>query len=306
MSDSERREELSRRSFLANLAGLGMGGAWLAGCAGGGTAAPTPAGQAATVLPLSQRIGVQLYTVRDRMGSDFESTLEQVAAIGYDDVEFAGYYDRTPQQVRALLDRLNLRAPSSHIALEQFRSDLDGVLASAKQIGHEWVTVPFLPPAERGDLEKWRSLAAEFNRYAAAAKQQGLNFAYHNHDFEFAGVRGGQTGYDVLLEDTDPDLVDFELDIYWATFAGRDAVEIFNRAPGRFKLWHVKDLAGTGAERGMAPVGKGQIDWKRIFDNAELAGLRYPFVEHDSAASYPGGSVESIRTSFQYLEQLLA
>jgi sugar phosphate isomerase/epimerase len=166
------------------------------------------------------------------------------------------------------------------------------------------VTVPFLPEAERGDLDKWRSLAAEFNRYAAAAKQQGLNFAYHNHNFEFEGVRGGQTGYDVLLAETDPDLVDFELDIYWATFAGRDPVEIFNRAPGRFPLWHVKDMVSTGTD--MAPVGKGKIDWKRAFASAELAGLRYPFVEHDSAATYPGGSLESIRISYDYLKQLLA
>lgn len=288
----------TRREFLGTLGRVALGAAAL-GCARGSAFAQ---GSGSSGIP----VGLQLYTVRSLMARDFEGTLAQVAGIGYREVEFAGYFGHTPAQVRAALARYGLTSPSTHIALPADDEAWKRTLGEANAIGHEWVTIAWLDAPLRRTPADWVRIADRFNHLGALARRAGLRFAYHNHDFEFAGVRGGQTGYDVLLAETDPDLVDFELDIYWATFAGRDAVEIFNRAPGRFKLWHVKDLAGTGTERGMAPVGKGQIDWKRIFDNAELAGLHYPFVEHDSAASYPGGSVESIRISHDYLEQLLA
>jgi sugar phosphate isomerase/epimerase len=302
MSDAQKPGELTRRDFLRNLAGLGVGGTLLTACAGNSTAASA----AGSLLraPLSQRIGVQLYSVRDLMQQDFEGTIARVAEIGYNDVEFAGYFNRTPEQVRKILDQNNLKAPSSHLGLDLFRNDLKGTLEMAKVIGHEYVTVP--SGARGADLAAWRGVAAEFNRFGAAAREAGLKFAYHNHNFEFQGVAGGQTGYDILLNETDPELVFFEQDLYWTTFADRDPIELFNRAPHRFPMWHVKDLTTASGQKAMAPVGKGSIDWKKIFADAQLSGLQYPFVEHDTAAQYPGGSLASIQASYTYLKQLLS
>lgn len=302
MSEAPKPGDLNRRTFLKNLAGMSVGGTLLTACAANQSAAGAGALLRA---PLSQRIGLQLYTVRDQLQQDFEGTIARVAQIGYNDLEFAGYYNRTPQQVRQLLDRYKLTAPSSHIGLDQFRNNLQGTIDSAKVIGHEYLTVPSLN-VRGNDLETWRGIAAEFNRYGAAVKQAGMKFAYHNHNFEYQAVAGGQTGYDVLLRETDPALVYFEQDLYWTTFAGRDPIELFNRAPHRFPLWHVKDLTTSNGTKAMAPVGQGTIDWKALFAQAQLSGMEYFFVEHDTAAQYPGGSFASIQASYDYLKQLLS
>lgn len=264
-------------------------------------------------------IGVQLYTLRERMQQDFAGTLEQVAAIGYREVEFAGYFDRRPEQVRALLERLNLTAPSTHIGLDALRNDLDGQLETARTIGHRYVTVPAIMEAFTGTMtpDAWSRYAAEFNRIGAACRDKGLTLAYHNHHFEFVPAREGRTGFDVLLAETDPDLVVFELDLMWATLAGHDPVTLFERYPGRFVMWHVKDLksietARAAAGRGMegfrtilglmADVGAGEIDFARIFARAEQAGVRHLFVEHDA----PQDALASITNSFRHVQALLA
>jgi sugar phosphate isomerase/epimerase len=136
-------------------------------------------------------------------------------------------------------------------------------------------------------------------------RDAGLKLAYHNHAAEFAPLEG-TTGYDVLVKEVDPKLVDMELDIYWATFAEQNPVALFAKYPGRFALWHVKDLAVTDGKKGMTPVGKGTIDYKTIFSHAREAGMKYFFVEHDTAAQYPGGSLASAQASYEYLRQLLS
>jgi sugar phosphate isomerase/epimerase len=133
-----------------------------------------------------------------------------------------------------------------------------------------------------------------------------MRFAYHNHDFEFADLGGGRTGFDILLAGTDPALVQFELDLYWATRARRDPVALFAANPGRFPLCHVKDLRDPQGTQAMAPVGEGTIDFARVFARAPQAGLRHYFVEHDTAAEYPGGPLASLRASYGALRRLLA
>lgn len=282
------RGGVDRRTFLKGLAG----GAFLAsGCAAG-----AQAGQGR----LGERIGVQLYTVRDRLEKDFAGTMEQVAAVGYDEVEFAGYYDRTPEQVRVLLDRLDLTAPSVHLPLRTLRQSRDATLAAAQTIGHRWVIVPWLEESMRNEAG-YRQVAAELNRFGAAARERGIRAGYHNHEFEFQPLPGGRTGMDILLAETDPALVDFELDLFWTVHAGRDPVEIFARHPGRFPLWHVKDMADVRGEKRMTEVGTGEIPFARIFQHAGTSGLRHFFVEHDR----PADSLASIRTSYQNLKQIL-
>jgi sugar phosphate isomerase/epimerase len=311
---------LNRRSFLT-ITGAAAAG-FATGCRSG---APT-SGQATTPASVRlDRIGVQLYSVRDQMEKDFTGTLERVARIGYKEVEFAGYFGRPPQGVRALLDRLGLSAPSSHIGLELLQKDLNAQAQSARAIGHEYVTVPALMEPLMGRAvagDYWSRTAAEFNRVARALKEQGIGFAYHNHSFEFEPLADGRTGFDVLLAETDPALVKFELDLFWATFAGRDPVEMFSRHPGRYVMWHVKDMRGLaearreatatgsamqkmqGASKRLAAVGAGEIDFRRIFAQASTAGLRHFFVENDAAPDTPS-SLGDVETSFQNLKRLL-
>ena len=283
--------DVSRRTFFGTLAMAG-GGLLLNACStNGGIAGPT----------WTQTIGVQLYTVRDRLQADFEGTLGEVAAIGYREVETHDYFGRTPQQVREILDGLGLSSPAAHIPLARFRDDLAGVLADAAIVGHRYLVVPSLD----GDLRNpdgFRTVAAELNQYGAAARAEGIRVGYHNHDFEFAPLPGRGTGMEVLLAETDPDLVDFELDLYWVLKGGHDPLELFARHPGRFALWHVKDMADLAGSQRMADVGTGEVDFTAIFDRATEAGLRHFFVERDD----PSDSLASIRTSYTNLRQLLS
>ena len=244
-----------------------------------------------------EKVGLQLYTVRDKMKEDFEATLARVAEIGYKEVEFAGYFDHAPADVRAILDRHGLSAPSTHIALgemDAWKASLD----TAKAIGHDYVVVPWIPQEKRMTLDGWKNVADVFNRAAQMAHDTGLQFAYHNHDFEFPKM-DGQIPYDLLLQNTDPKLVQLEIDLYWITKAGQDPLSYFARWPGRVPLVHVKDSAG-GPEHKMADVGQGKIDWKRIFAKRDQAGIKHFFVEHDQ----PPQPFQDIAASYNYLKNL--
>lgn len=311
---------LSRRSFIA-IAGASAAGI-AAGCRRGAVVTSTTS----AITPSPDRIGVQLYSVRDQMEKDFAGTLERVAQIGFREVEFAGYFNRSPQEVRSIIDRLGLRAPSSHIGLDVLQKDLDGTIEAARTIGHEYITVPALMEPLMGRAippDYWQKTAAEFNRIAKATRAAGIGFAYHNHSFEFERLGDGRTGFDVLLAETDPSLVQFELDLFWATFAGQDPVAMFQRHPGRYVMWHVKDMRGMeearrqaaassgnalqkmqGAMSRLAAVGTGDIDFRRIFAAAKTAGLRHFFVEND-AAPMTRSSLGDIEVSFGNLRTIV-
>jgi sugar phosphate isomerase/epimerase len=299
VSEHDERKELNRRSFLFQLAAMTAGGSLLASCARAGVSA----GAATSSATSPNMIGLQLYTVRDQLQADFDGTLAKIAQIGYKNMEFAGYYNRTPEQVRATLDRLQLVSSSSHIGAPLLRQDAAGQIKAAKTIGQDYITIPSYNFGK--DLAGWRKGVAEFNQWGAMCRDAGLKLAYHNHNFEFAPLEG-TTGYEILQNEVDPKLVDFELDLYWARFADQDPLALFAKHPGRFAMWHVKDMVVTDDKKGMSPVGKGTIDFKAYFANAQQSGLKHFFVEHDSAAQYPGGSLASVEASYQYLHQLLA
>jgi sugar phosphate isomerase/epimerase len=262
-----------------------------------------------TLIPgstLRDRIGVQLYSVRDLLQRDFEGTIEQVARIGYKEVEFAGYYNRTPEQVRSLLDRLELRSPSSHIGANLLRQGMSAQIALAKTIGHRYITLPSYSVSRTGPpVDRWKAAAAEFNTWGAACRDAGLRLAYHNHSAEFQPIEGARSGMEVLLAETNPSLVDFQLDIFWAVAAGRDALQLFAEHRGRFTMWHVKDMLDPQGAKTMKPVGQGAIDFGRIFARAADSGMQHFFVEDDNAAAN-GGSLVSIQASFDHLSRLLA
>jgi sugar phosphate isomerase/epimerase len=252
-------------------------------------------------LPLGaaklDRIGLQLYTVRKEMEHDVEGTIAQVAAAGYSDVEFAGYFGKAPQEIRAMLDRHGLAAPSAHNALgtaDQWRATLD----AAHVIGHRYIVVPWIPAEQRRTLDDYKRIAHSLNEVAARARDAGIQLAYHNHDFEFAPI-DGRLPYDVLLAETDPKLVQLEIDLYWMTKGGQDPLAYFARWPGRVPMVHVKDSSGPPDHR-MMDVGAGTIDWKRILARREQAGIRHCFVEHDQ----PADAFASIRASCAYLKRL--
>ena len=276
---------ITRRTFVQAVAVAGVSA--LAPCA------PRTADRARRL----DRIGLQLYTVRDLMAKDVEGTLAAVAGAGYTEVEFAGYFGKSSADIRALLDRHGLTAPAVHagsIAPDDWAKSLD----AAGAIGHKYIVVPWIPEERRKTLDDWKRVAADFNRVAATAQAAGVQFAYHNHDFEFPLVEG-QVPYDVLLAETDPKLVQLEIDLYWITKGGQDPLAYFARWPGRVPLVHVKDSMGAPDHR-MVDVGSGTIDWKRIFARSQQAGIKHYFVEHDQ----PADPLASIKASCDYLKAL--
>ncbi len=240
-------------------------------------------------------IGIQLYTLRHLMQQDVARTLAAVAEIGYREVEFAGYFDHAPGRIRALLSAHGLRAPAAHVGLPELGDAWDRILDAAAEIGHRYVVTPWIPEAHR-TAEGYMRVADLFNRAGAAARARGLSFAYHNHDFEFVPL-GERLPFDLLLDETDPALVQFEMDLFWITKGGHDPLDYFARYPGRFPLVHVKDMAADGA---MVDVGQGRIDFAGIFRRAEQAGIRHYFVEHDN----PPDPLASARRSHAYLHRL--
>ena len=286
---SASREPMGRRRFLGV---LGIGGLGMAACAGGAGAAADSGGR-------MQRIGVQLYTVRDRMQADVAGTLRAVAALGYAEVETAGLFDVTPRQFREALDAAGLVSPAGHYAIEALREDADAIFATARTLGQRWIVVPWLDERER-TAEGYRRVAADLDRFGTAARGEGMRIAYHNHDFDFAPLAGGGTGFGILAAETDAELVDLELDLFWAVKGGQDPIDLFARHPGRIRLCHVKDMAGVRGAQEMVDVGRGEIDFARILAAGREAGLAHYFVEHDT----PADSLASLRTSLEHLRRL--
>jgi sugar phosphate isomerase/epimerase len=256
------------------------------------------------------KIGVQLYTVRDLMKEDFEGTIAKVAQIGYKEVEFAGYFGRTGQQVRAVLDKNGLTAPSTHVQYDELDDKFPSVIETSKTIGLKYIVCPWIPEELRKSPDIWKQAAAKFNHCGEQSKKAGMQFAYHNHWFEFLPT-DGKLPYDELLKDCDANLVKMELDLCWITAAGADPLKYFNAYPGRFPLVHVKDLktlpkvTSGGAQNygdtvDLTEVGSGVIDWKRTLAPSEKAGIKHYIVEHD----HPKKPLESIAGSYEYLNKL--
>lgn len=243
-------------------------------------------------------IGLQLYTVRTAMARDVEATLAEVAAVGYRTVEFAGYHGVTPARIRQLLQEHGLTAPSSHVPFTESAGDWERALAAAREAGHEYVTVPWLPESARSTPDAWRRTAEQLNRMAAAARAAGLCFAYHNHDFELTRL-GDVVALELLMAGTDPGLVEFQLDVYWAVRAGHDPIDWLRRYPGRVTMLHLKDSSGAPDHR-IVDVGAGTIDFPAILAQADVAGVRHSFVEHDR----PADAMASIRASHDYLSRM--
>ncbi|MGI4834536.1 MAG: sugar phosphate isomerase/epimerase family protein [Janthinobacterium lividum] len=262
-------------------------------------------------------IGLQLYTVRDAMAQDPSGTLAKVAQLGYNSVEGATYtgsqkfYGMTPPEFAKVLKQNGLIMPSSHYVLGEAMNNgqatqgtilhgWDQAVDDAAQAGVKYMVCAYLFDTERGNLDHYKQIADHLNKAGERCKKNGIQLCYHNHDFEFA-AQNGQLPYDLLLNQTDKNLVKMELDLYWATKAGHDPIALFKAHPGRFPLWHVKDMDKTD-KKDFTEVGNGTIDFKKIFAQKNLAGMKYFFVEQDRT---PGSPFDSIQQSITYIKKSL-
>lgn len=256
---------------------------------------------AAAAAATARPIGLQLYTVRELFSRDPLGTLEQVAAIGYREVEFGGGgYDMMDHAaLRTTMDRTGLTAPSIHVGYDALATKFDKAVAMAQTLGADTIIMPFMSEAHR-TAEAWPVAVANFNRWAEQLRKAGIGFGYHNHDFEFTEKPGGRSLFDTLVAESDPQLVQVELDLYWAVAAGEDPKTIIARLPGRIYAYHVKDRAAGGE---MTSVGEGTIDFADIFTLNAAAGVKHLYVENDDS---PAPYLPDIRTSFATLRRLSA
>jgi sugar phosphate isomerase/epimerase len=248
--------------------------------------------QSATPLP-----SLQLYTLRRLMATDPAGTLAAVAGIGYRELELAGIYGKTATEFRALLDQNQLTAPSAHYGIGELRNRLDQVLNDSTTLGHKWIVVASVGGTDR-TTEGMKRVAESLNQAGAKANERGMRVGYHNHQFEFPVLPEGQKSFDILLQNTDPALVDFQIDLYHIRQGGGDALDYLKRYPKRFFSVHVKDATPDGK---MANVGAGVIDFATIFAQANRSGVKYYFIEHDS----PADPINDVRASFVATKQLL-
>lgn len=227
-------------------------------------------------------VGVQLYTLRNEMRRDPEGTLARIGELGFSEIEWWGEFGRTPEQLRALLDRHRLRAPAWHLAPEQLEpARLDATLRTAQVMGHKHLIVAWLPPAQR-TADGFKKIGELLSNAGRRLASEGIRTGYHNHDFEFARV-GNETVWDVLLANTDASVVDLELDCFWAFKAGHDPIAMLQRYRERITHLHIKDSAGAPEHR-QVDVGAGVIDWKRLLEVATAGRVKHIFVEHDEPA----------------------
>lgn len=304
---------LSRRTFLA-------GAATTVAL----SAVPFGSFGMARATPLGIPAGVQLWTVKEELAKDFEGTLKALHAIGYERVESAGWFDRTPEQFRTAVSNAGLECTSSHYSLASLMEDTDAKLAFARDVGAQFCVASSPAPrrpidskrpwshgvAEAMTLADWRANADAMNKIGAKAKALGIRFGYHNHSAEFLRYDGVEA-FDELLRLTDPELVSFELDLGWVAAAGMDPVHVLEHHGDRIRLLHVKDIATRErtphkivADETTVPIGKGTIDWPAVFAAAAKAPIHSYFVEQEAPFTQP--PLDALKESIAYLNTFKA
>jgi sugar phosphate isomerase/epimerase len=286
--------DVSRRSILSSAMFLG-GYAALSACA--------PRSVTTSALALGSRaldkIGIQLYTVRDMMKTDYVGTIKMLAKIGFAQLEYAELPDMpfTAKDVRSVAEGEGLSIPSCGFQPEHFFNEFQKVIDITGDLGAKYAFNGWIHPPDR-TLPGLMKQTEAFNRFGEGLKKVGLQYMYHNHDFEFAKIDGNRTIQDVLMQETDPGLVKFEMDMFWVVHGGGDIFDYLTRYPGRFIACHIKDRTVDGK---MVNVGEGVIDWKAAIAKANDVGIEYYFVEHDEpfAPVAPG-----VASSYNYLRQL--
>jgi len=306
---------LSRRAFDA----LILSGVGAAALSIGLVAAPALAqdgGQSHLGIPVD-KIGLVGFTIRTQIGEDAAGTLKAVAECGIENIEFSGpnfdgdvpsFQGIAIPDIKEYAEEFGFNVPSLGVNAEHLADQLDQVIDAAHAVGATYVRISGRPGEGEDPATYYSELATLLNEAGAGLKEAGVTVAYHNHGYEFDDLGTGQSGYDILLNETDPDLVAFELDLYWAVIGSANAVELMEANPGRFPLLHVKDAQmvtnAEGAEEiTFATVGQGFIDFQEIFDLSDVAGVDYYFIENDRPE--PDG-ITSACESYAYLSAEVA
>lgn len=254
-----------------------------------------------------QKVGLQLYTLRNLISKDVRGVIAKVAGIGFKEVETygfspaGGFWGMKPKEFKSLMKSHGIKSPSGHYNFEPYlgTNDMDSLKANieaARELDQKYLTVPYLSEPLRKNLDSYKSLAEKLNKAAILAREADLQLVYHNHDFEFINFNG-TTGFDILLRETNPQDLKFELDIYWAVKAGKDPIALFEQNPGRYVMWHVKDM--DKMDKSYTEVGSGSINYNQIFAKYKLAGMKHYFVEQDVIKIDP---YDSITRSFQHVK----
>jgi len=246
-----------------------------------------------------KNIGIQLYSVRTEMLTDAVGTLKQLAKIGYKELESArsekgNYYGLQPKEIKKIVSDLGMTLRSGHVHVDK---DWQRSIDSAAEAGQHYLVCSSLP-SKGQTVDNYKSVAETFSKAGEDCKKSNIIFGYHNHEYEFE-KENGQVLYDVLLNNTDPNLVTWELDLGWVVASGNDPLAYFNKYPGRFPLWHLKDM--DIAKQRSTEFGKGQIKVLEILKNAKKSGVKHIFVEQEEYAST---ALESMKYDFDYLQKL--
>jgi len=275
----------TRRKFIQNSSSLALGAAFFSSFEVSGKKTSNP--------------GIQLYTVRKEMMDDAVGTLQKLAAIGIKQIESAAsqkgyYYGLKPAEIKKICSDLGMTLRSGHM---QLNAEWEQTMIDAELSGQEYLICSSMP-SHGQTVENYKMVAAAFNKAGKECKKRGLKFGYHNHDFEFE-QQDGKNLYDVLLENTDPSLVGMELDLGWVVASGNDPFAYFKKHPGRFPLWHLKDMNLVKKES--TEFGKGGLDIQKMFDNSQQSGLKYFFIEQEEYSHTP---MESMEQNMVYLKKI--
>lgn len=289
----KRREFISRSAIAA---GTVMLPAWLQAC----------------TTPSRKSIGLQLYTLRDVIFQDLRGTLEKVAGFGYTEVETFSYGDGKifgqpfSDFVKMTRD-LGLKITSGHYltgfgqkATGTLRNGWEKAVEDAKAAGQEYMVIAYLFEGERQSIDDYKQLCAQMNKAAEVCKAAGIRLGYHNHAFEFEPING-EVPYDVMLTELDSKLVAMELDLYWIVRAGKSPDDYFKKHPGRFELWHVKDMHKDDPAKN-ADLGKGRINFPEIFRQAKQSGMKHFYVEQET---YEVSSLVSVENNYKYISGII-
>jgi sugar phosphate isomerase/epimerase len=249
----------------------------------------------------NMKVAIQLFTLRDACKEDFVGALKKVAELGYNGVEFAGNWGGLEaKELKGILDELGLQAAGSHVPLQMLENGLDEVIEYQKAIDCKYITCPNLPEERRGGVEEYLQLAEELTDFGEKCANHGIKFSYHNHAFELEDL-GGEMPLNILLDESNPEVVNAELDIYWLTKAGENPVEWIEKYKGRTPLLHLKDMT-TDGEQFFAELGTGGVDLESSISAGIQAGVEWFIVEQDQTKRDP---FESAEISLNYLKSKL-
>lgn len=247
-----------------------------------------------------EKIGLQLYSIKELTEKDFLGTLKKVAEAGYAGVEFAGFFNTPAKELRKVLDSLNLKAAGSHVGPDALKANLGELIEYALEIGNPYLICPWMPEEMCNSGDAYKRTADLFNQIGQKCKDNGLKFGYHNHEFEFKKF-DGEYGLDLLVANTQPDLFFIELDTFWVEYSGLKSVDFINKYKERCSILHIKEMKSL-EEKVSTTVGKGVMDFKGITAAGKQHGVEWYTVEQEE---FESDQLESVRQGYEYLKAIL-